>query len=195
MHFFISRMGLRPAVLFGPIGPFLWSAFVGSCNRGSRVDGFPSRILIIMLSLWPRSHISRSATIFMKNCHENQEFRIHKKGLAHRIVSKFVSPYLFKLLTSADPTCTLLHPYVANPVIDNGLFTKIIVCLATRYNKTMGAVRRHLLINYIESWGKVQIVGGGDTIIASSLIKSSQEDSRNATYIRVSIMILFLSFS
>lgn len=192
MHFFILQTELRPAVLFGPIGPSLWSAFAGSCNRGSRVDDFPLQTLIIMLSPWLRFRISRFAIICMKNCHGNQETWVHKKGFVRQIVSKLLislstTTRMLKVLVFKDPTCMLLHPHVANPVIDNGLFTKIIVCLATRYNKTVGAVRQHLSVNDIEQWGKVQIVGGGDTMVASSLVKYSQEDSRNATYVRVSI--------
>jgi hypothetical protein len=196
MHFFILQTELRHAVLFGPIGLSLWSAFAGSCNRGSRVDGFPLQTSIIMLSPWLRFPISRSATICMRNCHGNQETRLHKRGLVRRIVSKFVSLISFWLSCwrswYSDPTCMLLHPHVANPVIDNGLFSKILVCLATRYNKTVRAVRQCLSAVDIELWGKVNIVGGGDTIVASSLGTSSQGDSRNATYVRVSIS--FISF-
>ena len=104
--------------------------------------------------------------------------------------------YLTKRACIADPTCMLLHPHVANPEIDNGLFTKILVCLATRYNKGVGAMRRHISVKDIEEWGKVQIVGG-DTMVASSLVKSSQEDSRNASYVRVStfkFLVLIYSF-
>jgi hypothetical protein len=107
----------------------------------------------------------------------------------------YLIEYLAHVLVSgmADPTCMLLHPHVANPVIDNGLFLKILVCLATRYNKTVSAVRRHLSVNDIELWGKVQIVDGGDTMVASSLVKNSQDDSRNATYVRVSISYVLSS--
>ena len=182
-------MELRPVALFGPIGPFPWNGFVVSCNRGSRVDGFLSPTLIITLSPWLRFHTSRLATIFMKNCHINQETWVYEKASVHQIVS--VPPYPIDYFSQGggivDPTCMLLHPHVANPVIDNGLFTIILVCLATRYNKTVGAVRRHVSVNDIELWGKVQIVGGGDTMVASSLLKYSQEDSRDATYVRVSI--------
>ena len=86
---------------------------------------------------------------------------------------------------TGDPTCILLHPHIINPVIDNSLFTKILVCLATRYNKTVGTVRRHVSVDNVEVWGKVQVVDG-DTMVASSLVKSSREDSRNASYVRVS---------
>ena len=136
----------------------------------------------------------------MKNCHGNQETWIHEKVFVHQIVSKFISashPFFDSLAQGdgiTDPTCLLLHPHVPNPVIENGLFTKILICLATRYNKSVGAVRRHISVNNIELWGKVQIVGGGDTMVASSLVKSSQEDSRDATYVRVSnILPLFLN--
>lgn len=119
---------------------------------------------------------------------------MHKKGFVHQIVSKLIS-YLLYLAQGdgvSDPTCMLLHPHVTNPVIDNGLFTKILVCLATRYNKTVGSLCQHLSVKDIELWGKVQIVGGGNTMVASSLVKSSQEDLRNATYVRVSIsFVLF----
>jgi hypothetical protein len=132
----------------------------------------------------------------MKNCPGNQ--KMHKKAFVHQIVSKSFSPSLidyiaqgyFILFIYLDPTCMLLHPHVTNPVIDNALFAKILVCLATWYDKTVGAVRRHLSISDIEVWGKVQIVGGGDTMVASSLVKTSQDDSRNATYVRVSISFI-----
>ena len=100
---------------------------------------------------------------------------------------------LSQLVIFADSICKLLHPHIANPVINNGLYTKILVCLATQYNKSVSAVRQHVSVNEIELLGMVQIVGGGDTMVASSLVKHSQEDSRNATYVRVSI-IFFSSF-
>ena len=178
-------------VLFGPIGPFQWNDFVKSCNHGSRVDDFPSQTLIITSSPWLRLHISRYGIICRKICPGNQEKRLPKKAFVHRIVSKISIPpidNLAKISGIADPKCTLLHPHVTKPVIENGLFTKILVCLATRYEKPVGAVRQHLSVDNIELWGKVQIVGGGDTMVASSLVKGSQEDSRDATYVRVSII-------
>ena len=180
--------------MFGPIGHFRWNIFVGSCNCGSRVTGFPFQILIIMSLPWLRFHISRFATICMKNCHGNQG--MHKKGCVHWIVSKFISYLLYLAqgdgVSNSDPTCMLLHPHVTNPVIDNSLFTKILVCLATWYNKTVGALHQHLSVKDIELWGKVRIVSGGDTMVASSLVKSSQENLRNATYVWVSIsFVLF----
>jgi hypothetical protein len=84
----------------------------------------------------------------------------------------------------------LLHPHVVNPSIDKSLFTKILVCLATRYNKTVGTVRRHVSVDNVEVWGKVQVIDG-DTMVASSLVQSSQEDSRNASYVRVSFVHIF----
>jgi hypothetical protein len=70
------------------------------------------------------------------------------------------------------------------------MFTKILVCLATRYNKTVGTVRRHISVDDVEVWGKVQVIDG-DTMVASSLVQSSQEDLRNASYVRVSFGQIF----
>ena len=85
----------------------------------------------------------------------------------------------------------LLPPHIVNPVtIKNSLFTKILVCLATQYNKTVGTIRCHVSVDEVEVWGKVQVVDG-DTIVASSLVRSSQEDSRNASYVWVSFVYIF----
>jgi hypothetical protein len=63
--------------------------------------------------------------------------------------------------------------------------------LQTRYKKPANVIRRYLDVNEIESWGKVKILNGGDTINASSLVKS-QEDRRDASFVRVGF-VLFLS--
>ena len=90
-----------------------------------------------------------------------------------------------------DPTCILLHPRVSNPQIEAGMLTKIVVCLSTRSNKSGATVCRHLSINNIKLWDRVRRVDGGDTMNASSLVKS-HEDSRDASYVRVSLVDIWL---
>ena len=54
----------------------------------------------------------------------------------------------------------------------------------------MGTIHCHVSVDEVEVWGKIQVVDG-DTIVASSLVRSSQEDSRNASYVRVSFVYIF----
>lgn len=96
------------------------------------------------------------------------------------------SIYIWKRIV--DPTCVLLRPRVTNPVIPPGLLTKINICLQTRYKKPANVIRRYLDVNEIESWGKVKILNGGDTINAPLLVKS-QEDRRDASYVRVGFVL------
>ena len=145
------------------------------CNPGSRVGSFPSQTLIIMLLRWPKFHTSRFITTSMNNYPGNHRMLVYKKGFVHQIVSRsfpFNTSLKSHVIITSDPTCVLLHPHIANLAIDNNLFTKILVCLATWYNKPVGAVHRQVSINDMEVWGKVQVVEG-DTMIASLLVKSS----------------------
>ena len=92
-----------------------------------------------------------------------------------------------------DPTCILLPPHVSSPEISAGFTTKIIVCLSTHYEKSVTVIHQNVKMNNIESWGKVQHLDGGDTMNASALVKS-QEDQRDASYVRVHadpIIVLF----
>lgn len=63
----------------------------------------------------------------------------------------------------------------------------MIACLATRYDASMATVRRHMSKAKIELWGRIRYMNGGDTINASSMVKRLQEDSRDASYVRVRI--------
>ena len=75
-------------------------------------------------------------------------------------------------------------------MISSGLMKKIIVCLSTRYDKSVTIIRQHLKVDDIESWGKVQRLEGGDTMRASELTKN-QDDGRDASYVRVRIYYFF----
>jgi hypothetical protein len=87
----------------------------------------------------------------------------------------------------SDPTCVLLPPHRISAPITDGLFAKIAICLSTRYNQPrLAKVKKHLLLENIEQWGKVRRLDGGDTMHASSAVKKLQ-DSRDASFIRVCI--------
>ena len=86
---------------------------------------------------------------------------------------------------SLDPTCVLLPPRSKIRPADN-LMTAITGALATRFDTSIGLVRQHLVHADIEEWGKVRRIDSdaGDTMQASSL-RVTQDDTRDATYVRV----------
>jgi hypothetical protein len=61
-----------------------------------------------------------------------------------------------------------------------------VAALSTRFQKPVGTIRRHLNDAVIEEWGKVRRIDSdaGDTMSAS-LLGTSRDDSRDATYVRV----------
>lgn len=85
----------------------------------------------------------------------------------------------------------LLPPRRSYNSARHGLTEKIVGALATRSEVTASAARRHLPDD-IESWGKIKILPDGDIIHAASSLKA-REDGRDATYIRVSIVIFMAS--
>ncbi|PPQ82425.1 hypothetical protein CVT26_013426 [Gymnopilus dilepis] len=92
--------------------------------------------------------------------------------------------------TPSYPSCMLLSPRQANPVIDPALLGKIAACLSTRYGVSMAIARRNLANAKIECWGRlVCSTEGGDTVNASEMVKRSQEDSRDASYVRYELLV------
>ena len=63
------------------------------------------------------------------------------------------------------------------------MLDKICASLATRFNSDMRTVRRRLP-SIIEQWGKIEILGGGDIVRASSFPRFG-EDNRDASFVRV----------
>lgn len=97
--------------------------------------------------------------------------------------SLFIRLYLPSPCCITDTTCVLLAP--RQPIIfEGGLLTKLLACLATRYSATPAALRAAVSKNGQE-WGKVRILNDGDTIRASALVNGA-EDSRDASFVRVS---------
>jgi hypothetical protein len=84
-----------------------------------------------------------------------------------------------------DPTSVLCFPREKNPTISPGLRAKILAALATRYDKPLAAVRRHFSDQNVEFWGKIRRLGEGDTMRAAAMMKSSTEDGRDASYVKV----------
>lgn len=69
---------------------------------------------------------------------------------------------------------------------------KIIISLATRYNKNIALVHCHFSKDWVEQWGRVQRLEGGDDMYASSLFHKV-EDSCNATFVRVCKLLFICS--
>lgn len=81
-----------------------------------------------------------------------------------------------------DPHSRLVPPSVSDEVSAD-LHTKIAVCLATRFGKTMRIARKHVP-HVLMQYGKVRRLGGGDMIHARELVPV-REDTRDASFVRV----------
>jgi hypothetical protein len=64
--------------------------------------------------------------------------------------------------------------------------TALIGALVTRFNATVGVIRRVIKDAVVEEWGKVQRIDSeaGDTMRSSGL-GATRDDSRDATFVRV----------
>jgi hypothetical protein len=86
-----------------------------------------------------------------------------------------------------DPSTVLCFPRQKNPIISDGLLSKIIAALVTRYNTTRTIIKRQVSAHNIEVWGKFRRLGGGDTMRAAEVCRSNTEDRREASYVRVRV--------
>lgn len=92
----------------------------------------------------------------------------------------------------ADPSCVLLPPRVKERPTE-GLVRGITAALATRFECRVSKVTQCLKSAVVEEWGKVRRIDSeaGDTMRCSSVV-SVRDDTRDATYVRVSnFCILF----
>lgn len=88
----------------------------------------------------------------------------------------------------SDPTCRLLPPKSPERPAD---LTALIGALATRFNVTIGVVKRHLRTADIEEWGKVQRIDSDEgDVMRTAHLGSVRDDSRDATFVRVSASLL-----
>jgi len=88
----------------------------------------------------------------------------------------------------------LCFPREKNPTIPEGLLSKIIATLATRYNSTRAIIKRHFSAKEVEFWGKIRRLEGGDTMRAAAVCHANAEDRRDASYVRVCTSPLLLCF-
>ncbi|KAH9023711.1 hypothetical protein EDB85DRAFT_1870587 [Lactarius pseudohatsudake] len=101
-----------------------------------------------------------------------------------------------------DPTCVLLCPRVVvqrgteSTSLLTGLSNSIAAALSTRFGLHVSVIRKYLQRANIEEWGKVRRVDSeaGDTIHSSGLMKPTA-DRRDATFVRVSCVLLIQRFS
>jgi hypothetical protein len=91
-------------------------------------------------------------------------------------------------LPVADPGYVLLPPQRPSSTISNSLGNKIAICLSTRYDKPMATVRKYFSLQDVQQWGCVRVLDDGDDMHSSAL-SCQAEDRRDATFIRVSVII------
>jgi hypothetical protein len=84
----------------------------------------------------------------------------------------------------------LCFPRQKNPTIPDGLLTKIVATLVTRYNTTRAIVKHHFSVQDVEIWGKFRRLGAGDTMRAVAVCRSDAEDRREASYVRVCASVI-----
>jgi hypothetical protein len=84
----------------------------------------------------------------------------------------------------SDKSCRLFPPKLPNRPTSLATLTG---ALATRFNSKVGIIKQQLEKAIIEEWGKVQRIDSdaGDTMVSSSL-RAMQDDSHDATFVRVS---------
>lgn len=83
-----------------------------------------------------------------------------------------------------DPTCALLPPHRISEPLEPGLGKRIIVSLATRFDKPVATIKKYFKPDEVDQWAKVERLEGGDRMLASSML-TSLEDRRDATFVRV----------
>ena len=68
--------------------------------------------------------------------------------------------------------------------------SKVLACLATRFNVRKSVVESVIKLDGpITQYGRVSCLGGGDLMIGHYLVKAA-EDSRDASFVRVSLDLL-----
>ena len=130
-----------------------------------------------------RYNAHKDLALLPPNKESSWEFRIEECNFFLYILAQGLSV----LIILIDPTSVLCFPRQKNPTIPEGLLSKIIVTLVTRYNTTRTIIKRHLNVNEIEIWGKIRRLEGGDTMRAVQVSRPNTEDNRDASYVRVRV--------
>jgi hypothetical protein len=75
--------------------------------------------------------------------------------------------------------CEFLLPAIRN---------KVFACLATRFGVQKSAIQSVIKLDRrIEQYGRVSRLEGGDLMIGRHFVKQTAEDSRDASFVRVSL--------
>jgi hypothetical protein len=93
-------------------------------------------------------------------------------------VSKHVLSFSHENLYLKDPTLVLCFPRQTSPTLPEGVISKIIASLVTRYDTTRTIIKQHFRAQDIEVWGKLRRLGGGDTMRAAAVCRADAEDRR-----------------
>lgn|SRR5882762_1727919 len=194
MLFCTLQIASRQQVPSGAIGRSRWNVTVEHCNQLFEAGAFLMRPLTDMLSKMHKSLNSRWCTTWLKNylcvLLEGQFPALTHAHLVH-IALHFLA---ISDSLNLDPTCILLPPkHPSRP--DANLTKGLMAALATRFGIQMAQVRPHLDAAEIEDWGKIRRIDSdaGDTMCAS-IVAPLQDDSRDATYVRVSQLPLWITF-
>lgn len=97
--------------------------------------------------------------------------------------------------TDVDRDYALVAPRVKSPKITAPLMRKIASALVTRLSALNACTKADLIPRkraeqllescYIESWGRLRALWGGDTMLASELVLRESHDRRDATFVKV----------
>ena len=94
-----------------------------------------------------------------------------------------------------DSKYVLVSLKQSDPTIPSGLFTKLAAALVTHLSPLAATAGDLIPINVakdvlhqseIESWGRLCRLEGGDTMLASKIVRQEAEDRQNASFVRVS---------
>ena len=154
MRYSTLLMGLKPWDLSGLTGHSQWSASVGNFYVASKAAVTHSPTLTPILPQSPNWTKSRTVIMPTRISHFSHQKKIvlGSLDLKNVIFFKHARTGCLGLIILKDPTSVLCFPRQINPTILEGLLTKIIATLVTRYNTTHTIIKRHLSVNDIEIW-------------------------------------------
>jgi hypothetical protein len=81
--------------------------------------------------------------------------------------------------------CEILLPAIRN---------KVFACLATRFGVQKSTIQSVIKLDQpIVQYGRVSRLEGGDLMIGRHFVKQTAEDSRDASFVRVSLAFFYMS--
>lgn len=101
-----------------------------------------------------------------------------------------VLSYVGAMLTLLPDDGYVLLPKQAQVTLPRGIYDKVVAHICTRFGVTPSVARRALPSEF-QQWARLRLPHDGDILQASSMMRRKTEDSRDATYVRVRIYILY----